>query len=115
MSAPVTLPVAPLAASAAFTESSFSPYPEHSGILDADWIVVVASSDQAGTVYVDQSVDAVSVARSDDLATSADPGPQGGQSALLKVQIVLPYHRVRYVNGTTAQARFVLVKRYVPT
>src|SRR5579872_1013186 len=77
------------------------------------YILVIASSDQTGTAYVDQSVDGVNVARCDPLATSADVGPQGGFSAVLKVQVALPFYRVRYTNGSTNQTRFSLAQSWV--
>jgi hypothetical protein len=78
-------------------------------------IVVLASSDQSGAAYVDQSIDGVNVSRTDTLAMGSDPGPQGGFSALLEVMVVLPFVRVRYTNGATAQSRFLLARRFMST
>ena len=77
------------------------------------YVAVIASSDQPGTLYIEQSIDGVNVSRSDSQATGADPGPQGGQSTLLKVQIIMPFVRYRYVNGATNQTRFVIWRRFV--
>jgi hypothetical protein len=100
-----------LAANGSFT-ASFEKvvYSDNSSM--ATYYVVLASSDQPGTVYVDQSTDGVNVSRSDSLATAADAGPQGGQSAMLKVAVLLQFVRARYVNGATAQGRFLLASRF---
>ncbi len=101
----------PLAASQQFI-SPFEPVALNDLSEYLSYVVVLASSDVAGTVYVEQSIDSINVSRSDSLATAADPGPQGGQSALFKVQLILPFVRYRYVNGTTAQTRFLLWRRF---
>jgi hypothetical protein len=100
-----------LGANATFTQSNFDTPTLNDLNAISTWIVATSSSDQAGTLFVDQSADGAVVERSDKLATSADAA--SNQSAMLKVQVVFPFVRVRYTNGATAQAIFfVLASRY---
>lgn len=104
---PYLLSTTAIAAAGNYTEAF-----EH--ILHSDdpaYFAVIASSDQTGTVYVDQSEDGVNAIRSDSLAVGADAGPQGGYSATLKIEIVCDYIRARYVNGATLQTRFSIVRK----
>lgn len=101
-----------LGSSASFSEG-FAKNPAQSiGTSLPSYLIALASSDQSGTVWIDQSVDGTNVIRSDSQATSSDNGPQGGQSGILKVEVICPYVRVRYSNGSTSQTRFSLVKSW---
>lgn len=77
---------------------------------EQNWIVAFGASDQAGTLHVQQSNDTLTIDKDDSLATAADSGL--GQSALLKVQLVMGFVRVQYVNGGTKQASFTLNRRF---
>ncbi len=74
------------------------------------WIYAVASSDQSGTLYAEQSDNGASVGLSDLLATGVDSAL--GNSARLKVQLSLAWVRIRYVNGSTPQTKFIFTRRF---
>jgi len=109
-------PSAPLAPSAAYAQPYELPT-QNQQTGENSWIVVVAASDQSGTVYVDQSVDGQNAYRTDALATAAETTDTGfyAQSAMLKVQLFGPFVRVRYVNGGTPQGLFFITRRYTTT
>ena len=105
----VTLSTVPLAAGATFT-GNFEQVPAYGAGIYYTWIVGLSSSDQAGTIYVEQSMDGAHPLRSDPLNTAADS--LGNQSSLLKVQMVYPYVRVKYTNGATKQTTFTLTRNF---
>jgi len=74
------------------------------------WTYFMATvySDVDGTLYIEQSPDSTNVDREDSLSYTG--GSKSGN--LLKVQIMMRYVRVRYVNGATAQTVFRLGRRW---
>ncbi|MBP2656015.1 MAG: hypothetical protein H6Q73_3584 [Firmicutes bacterium] len=67
-----------------------------------------AYSDQAGTLYIDQSKDASTWYSTTSASVTA------ASAKLIEETIVARYVRVRYVNSTTAQTTFELVSVLVP-
>jgi hypothetical protein len=65
---------------------------------------VFAYSDQAGTVNLQQSPDGVTFYTTISQAYAA-----GGQAAIVESLVALPYLRVTYVNGSSAQTVFRLL------
>jgi hypothetical protein len=85
----------PLAANASWTSSTdSSPYTR--------FICGSVYADQPGTLYVEQSPDGANWDIVDSYSVSAGTGLK------FSVEKVLPYARVRYVNGATAQTVFRL-------
>jgi hypothetical protein len=72
----------------------------------ADHITGSVYSDQAGDIYIEQSADGTNFDISSTYAITADDGKG------FKEEVLLPYIRVRYVNGATDQTAFRL---YVKT
>lgn len=70
-----------------------------------DYIVGSVISDQAGTIYIEQSADGTNW----DISTSYDVGADDGKG--FKEDALLPYARIRYVNGGTDQGTFRLHAR----
>lgn len=68
----------------------------------ADTINGSAFADVAGTLYVEQSGDGVNWDVSQSFAVAANTGVP------FKVDVYLPFFRLRYVNGATAQGTFRL-------
>lgn len=66
-----------------------------------DWIVGLIFSDQAGNLFVEQSVD-----NSNWDYTSAAYAVVAGTGKTFKEEIFAPYIRLRYVNGATLQGVF---------
>lgn len=76
---------------------------EHSRL---GFMSVLAFSNQAGTLYIDQSMDGSNWDFTENVSVSANVGTK------LKSAIIARYARVRYVNGATAQTIFRLGGRY---
>ena len=81
---------------------------------------VFATSDQTGTVFIEQSVDGNSWYVTKTQATTATtPGNTTGSVAavgtvpILEDLVTLPYVRARFVNGATPQTRFVFATALV--
>lgn len=106
---PTLLSITPLGGGATFT-GKFETVPSLSAGQNYPWVSALSSSDQSGTLFVEQSADGVTPLRSDSLASAADA--LGNKSSLLKVQVVYPYVRIRYTNGGVAQLFFVLSRTY---
>ncbi len=92
---PLDSTTSPLAANASWTSAvDDSPYTR--------FVCGYAYSDQAGTLYVEQSPDGVNWDLADSYSVS------GGAAVRFSVEKLLPYARVRYVNGAAAQTVFRL-------
>ena len=74
------------------------------------WAYVIATvySDQSGTLYVQQSPNGSDV----DMEHSLSYTGGDKENNYLKVQIMMRYVRIRYVNGSTAQTVFRLGRRW---
>lgn len=75
----------------------------NSGILEpglADTITGSIFADQAGTIHIEQSGDGTNWDVDTNYAVTANSGKGFSE------QIILPYVRVRYVNGATPQTIF---------
>jgi hypothetical protein len=71
----------------------------------ADRITGSVFADQSGTIFIEQSGDGTSWDISTDYAILASDGKGFSE------ELVLPYVRVRYVNGATSQTVFRLFVR----
>jgi len=96
----VHLTSTPLGANASYTETWQDLYS-----LGFANVCILATSDQSGTLYVDFTDDQVNF-------KTVSAGLTGGADATITSRIYGRYHRVRYVNGATAQTRFTLSRRY---
>jgi hypothetical protein len=85
-----------LGASATYTSSSEQESTYGTG-MSRGYIRAMAISDQAGTLYIDQSVDGSHWDKSDSQAMTA------GTVAVLAVQLYGQFWRLRIVNGGTAE------------
>lgn len=65
-----------------------------------DSVIGAVFSDQAGTAFVDQSLDGTNW----DIPTSI--AVTGGTGTSISVPLIAPYFRIRYVNGATPQTVF---------
>jgi hypothetical protein len=96
---PVTFSTTPLAAGATYTGTTKDFYyngsPNPLGFYN-----VMAYSDQAGTVYIEQSHD------SSNWDYTESQSLTGGTAAKLKSAVYTRYIRPKYVNGATLQAVF---------
>lgn len=72
----------------------------------ADRIVGSAFSNQAGTLYIEQSYDSANWDVSTSVAIAAADGSGFSE------ELVAPYVRLRYVNGGTNQGTFRLSARF---
>lgn len=84
-----------LAASASYTGVSLS-------VEGYARITGTVYSDQAGTLYIEQSPDGTNWDTATSLSVSA------ATATSFSVEVVAPYARLRYVNGATAQTVFRL-------
>jgi hypothetical protein len=71
-----------------------------------DWVVGMVFADQAGNIFIEQSMDGTNWDLSTTYAVSANDGKG------FKEEIFAPYVRVRYVNGATPQTVFRLTARF---
>ena len=72
----------------------------------ADYISGAVFADQGGTIYIEQSGDGT------NFDISAQYTVTGGDGKGFSEYLYLPYVRIRYVNGGSAQAAFRLFARY---
>lgn len=72
----------------------------------ADRITGAVFSNVGGTLHVEQSGDGTNWDVDDTVAVAAGVGTK------FTLELVLPYVRLRYVNGATAQTSFRLYSRY---
>lgn len=72
----------------------------HSG--QYDYITGTAFADQAGTLFIEQSNDAVSTDYISSITVLASTGKN------FKEDVIAPYFRARYLNGATPQGSFRL-------
>ncbi len=70
-----------------------------------DWVVGMVFADQAGTLFIEQSMNNTHWDISAQYAVSANDGKG------FKEEIFAPYVRVRFVNGGVAQTAFRLTAR----
>lgn len=102
----------PLGGGATYTEPwetvIFRPSPEG----ESRYFAGIAAADVAGTLYIEQSVDGVNVARSVSITIGADSDSYYGFSTIYEVLILAPYMRVKFVNGLAPQTKFVITRRY---
>lgn len=104
----------PLAANDTYTGSWFD-----ISLVDISTLLVLATADQTGTLYVDYSEDKTNITISMNAAcnaTVASPVQVGtyGNEADLNVAPFSRYYRIRFVNGATLQTKFSLSVRVVP-
>ena len=71
-----------------------------------DNVVGIVFADQAGTLFIEQSMDNEHWDLSTEFAVTASDGKGFSES------VIAPYVRVRYVNGGVAQAEFRLNARF---
>lgn len=71
-----------------------------------DYVVGMVYADQAGDIYIEQSMDNEHWDISTTYAVAADDGKG------FKEDVFAPYVRVRYVNGATPQTEFRLTARF---
>lgn len=74
-----------------------------------DFVVGMVFADQAGTLFIEQSMDNTNWDISTSYAVTASDGKG------FKEDIFAPYIRVRYVNGATPQTAFRLFARFSST
>jgi len=67
---------------------------------------VNANSDQAGTLYIQKSTDNTTWRTAKQVAITA------GSAADIEIRVTTRYNRVYFVNGSTAQAAFLLTSSY---
>jgi hypothetical protein len=90
---------APLAANGTYTSRTL--------LSDrADKISGSVFADQAGTIYIEQSADGTNWDISTNYSVTASTGKGFSEDLLL------PYIRIRYVNGGTNQGAFRITARY---
>lgn len=82
-----------------------------SAILDMqagreDYVVGMVFADQAGTLFIEQSMDGVNW----DISTSYSVVANDGKG--FKEDVFGPYVRVRFLNGATPQTAFRLTARF---
>lgn len=70
-----------------------------------DWVVGMVFADQAGNIFIEQSMNGTNWDLSTTYAVTANDGKG------FKEEIFAPYVRVRYVNGATPQTAFRLYAR----
>jgi hypothetical protein len=70
-----------------------------------DWVVGMVFADQAGNIYIEQSMDGINWDLSTTYAVAANDGKG------FKEELFGPYVRVRYVNGATPQTAFRMTAR----
>ena len=105
----------PLAASGTFTGAYHS-----TGVTDGTgttntntpyaYVNVNEYSDQAGTIFVEQSVDATTYYPPEQSRRHRDR-PQGA-SYSAKFPLTMPVYRVRFTNGATAQTKFQITSNF---
>lgn len=71
-----------------------------------DYVVGMVFSDQAGTLYIEQSMDGTNW----DISTSYVVVASDGKG--FKEDVFAPYVRVRFVNGATPQGAFRMTARF---
>lgn len=71
-----------------------------------DYVVGMVFADQAGNIFIEQSMDNINWDISTTYAISANDGKG------FKEEVYAPYVRVRYVNGATPQTAFRLTARF---
>jgi hypothetical protein len=76
------------------------------GASREDWVVGMVFADQAGDIYIEQSMDGTNWDLSTTYAVTANNGKG------FKEDVFAPYVRVRYVNGATPQTAFRLTARF---
>lgn len=64
-------------------------------------------ADQSGTIYIEQSGDGITADVSASYTVTASTGEGFAEN------IVLPYARIRYVNGSSAQGTFRLISKWI--
>lgn len=89
------LSTTPLAGSATFTSSAIK-------VQRATAVAVAAFADVAGNVIIEQSRDGSTWRAPAQVAVNA------GALTIVETKVVMPWIRVRYVNGATIQAAFDL-------
>jgi hypothetical protein len=70
-----------------------------------DWVVGMVFADQAGNIFIEQSMNGTNW----DLSTTYAVAASDGKG--FKEEIFAPYIRVRYVNGATPQTAFRMTAR----
>lgn len=70
-----------------------------------DFVVGMVFSDQAGNIFIEQSMDGTNWDESTTYAIAANDGKA------FKEDLIAPFVRVRYVNGATPQGTFRLTAR----
>ena len=93
----------PLDANASYTQGWLD-----RGRIYYAYVLATIYSDVDGMLYIEQSPDSSNVDRQDNLSYTG--GDKSGN--LLKVQVMMRYIRLRYVNGATAQSVFRLGYRW---
>lgn len=71
-----------------------------------DWIIGMVFADQAGNIFIEQSMDGTNWDLSTTYAILANDGKG------FKEDVFAPYVRVRFVNGATPQTAFRLTARF---
>lgn len=71
-----------------------------------DWVVGMVFADQAGNIFIEQSMDGTNWDLSTTYAITASTGKG------FKEDVYAPYVRVRYVNGATPQTVFRMTARF---
>jgi len=97
----VLLTTTPLGANASFTSSA-----DDRLYRTQKTVIAHAFSDQAGTLYIEQSPDGTNWDLSESVSVPANTG------TALVTTVKSKYVRFRYVNGATAQTVFRFAKRY---
>ncbi len=92
---PETLTTTPLAASATYTGTS-----KDLLLSRAGFVSILTYADQAGTAYIEQSLDNSNWDLTESVVVSASTGTK------LKKEAVARYVRAKYVNGGSAQSTF---------
>lgn len=70
-----------------------------------DFVVGMVASDQAGNIFIEQSMDGTNYDESTTYAVAANDGKA------FKEDVIAPFVRIRYVNGATPQTSFRLNAR----
>ena len=99
---------APLLANAAYTQAAIDrPHPV-SGEAPQGWFRGWVFTDQAGTLYLEESN-----AASSGWTTTSTKVVAAGVSAIIPwAELTKKYARYRFVNGATAQGTFILIQYY---
>ena len=98
-----------LAASGAFTGTSHATGVAQGSPGIYSYFGVNVTSDQAGTLFVEGSIDNTTFYAENGTAGTA---LTAGATQTVKVPITMPYQRVRFTNGGTAQTKFSLTSAF---